>query len=93
MSTLGLSGNSLPYGDAGPDGGTAPSVEEAGARAEPDGPRLLSPREKELDDAVYYLRHDCGPCAERHFHRARLRGATADEIAAARALGGRSVSW
>jgi hypothetical protein len=47
-----------------------------------DGPRM-SRLEKELDDAVYFLRHGCEACAERHFHLARRRGATEEEIAAA----------
>jgi hypothetical protein len=39
----------------------------------------------ELDDALYYLRRDCAPCAERHFERARRAGATEAQIAAVRA--------
>lgn len=36
----------------------------------------------DLDDALYYLRHDCGPCAERCFDKARAHGATEAQIAA-----------
>jgi alkylhydroperoxidase family enzyme len=42
----------------------------------------------ELDDALYYLRHDCEPCAQRHFDRARAHGATEDQIAAVLAAAG-----
>jgi len=38
-----------------------------------------------LDDALYYLRTDCLPCAERHFDKARLAGASEDAITAVRA--------
>jgi alkylhydroperoxidase family enzyme len=38
-----------------------------------------------LDDALYYLRRGCEPCAERHFDRARRHGATEDQIEAVRA--------
>jgi AhpD family alkylhydroperoxidase len=34
----------------------------------------------ELDDALYYLRRGCLPCAERHFDRARRYGATSDQV-------------
>ncbi len=34
----------------------------------------------ELDDALYYLRRNCLPCAERHFDRARRYGATAQQV-------------
>jgi AhpD family alkylhydroperoxidase len=37
-----------------------------------------------LDDALYYLRRGCEPCAERHFDRARGLGATAEQIEAVR---------
>jgi Carboxymuconolactone decarboxylase family len=36
--------------------------------------------DRELDDALYYLRHDCVPCADRHFDLARRRGATEEMI-------------
>jgi alkylhydroperoxidase family enzyme len=39
-----------------------------------------------LDDALYYLRRGCEPCAERHFDRARRHGATEDQIEAVRAI-------
>ena len=39
-----------------------------------------------LDDALYYLRRGCEPCAERHFDRARRHGATEDQIEAVRAV-------
>jgi Carboxymuconolactone decarboxylase family len=43
----------------------------------------------ELDDALYYLRRGCVPCAERHLDLARRHGATAQQVdavvAAARA--------
>jgi AhpD family alkylhydroperoxidase len=38
-----------------------------------------------LDDALYYLRRGCEPCAERHFDLARGHGATEDQIEAVRA--------
>jgi hypothetical protein len=41
--------------------------------------------QRELDDALYYLRTDCLPCAERHFEKARLMGASEEAIAAVRA--------
>lgn len=41
--------------------------------------------QRELDDALYYLGTDCLPCAERHFEKARLMGASEEAIAAARA--------
>lgn len=37
-----------------------------------------------LDDALYYLRRGCEPCAERQFDRARRYGATEDQIEAVR---------
>jgi hypothetical protein len=45
----------------------------------------LRTAEEELDDALYYLRANCVPCAERHFDKARLLGATEEAIAAVRA--------
>ncbi len=45
----------------------------------------LSPAGRELDDALYYLRHDCEPCAQRHFELARQHGASDADIAAIRA--------
>jgi hypothetical protein len=42
------------------------------------------PAEIALDDALYYLRHGCEPCAERQFDRARRHGATEDQIEAVR---------
>ncbi|MGO8956731.1 MAG: hypothetical protein ACLQFR_05075 [Streptosporangiaceae bacterium] len=45
----------------------------------------LSPVERELDDALYYLRHDCVPCAERHFELARQHGASDADVEAIRA--------
>ena len=41
--------------------------------------------QRELDDALYYLGTDCLPCAERHFEKARLLGASEEAIAAVRA--------
>jgi hypothetical protein len=38
-----------------------------------------------LDDALYYLRRGCEPCAERQFEKARRRGATEDQVEAVRA--------
>ncbi|MGH3395084.1 MAG: carboxymuconolactone decarboxylase family protein [Streptosporangiaceae bacterium] len=35
-----------------------------------------------LDDALYYLRQGCEPCAQRYFDRARAHGATEAQIAA-----------
>ena len=53
--------------------------------AEP--PRLEAEQtiEQELDDALYYLGTNCVPCAERHFDKARLIGASEEAIAAVRA--------
>jgi hypothetical protein len=59
-------------GDSGP---SAPSDGRLGLEAEREVQR-------ELDDALYYLGTDCGPCAERHFVKARLLGATEEAIAA-----------
>jgi Carboxymuconolactone decarboxylase family len=49
-----------------------------------DGPH---PRvvERYLDDALYYLRQGCEPCADRYFDRARRHGASEDQIEAVRA--------
>ncbi len=44
----------------------------------------LSAAERELDDALYYLRHDCVPCAERHFELARKHGASDADVEAIR---------
>jgi hypothetical protein len=49
------------------------------------------PVASELDDALYYLRHHCVPCAERHFEAARAHGATPAQIAAIRARVGATV--
>jgi len=57
----------------------------AGSLADPGGPRTIA---SELDDALYYLRHDCVPCAERHFDLARGLGATEDMISRVRAQAG-----
>jgi hypothetical protein len=46
---------------------------------------------QELDDALYYLRHDCEPCAERHFQLALRHGATVDQVAATRQLAASGV--
>jgi hypothetical protein len=43
----------------------------------------------ELDDALYYLRRGCVPCAERHFDLARGHGASDEQITAVRAVAGR----
>lgn len=43
----------------------------------------------ELDDALYYLRRDCLPCAERHFDLARGHGASDEQVQAIRAMAGR----
>jgi hypothetical protein len=50
--------------------------------ADLSGERTIS---SELDDARYYLRHDCAPCAERHFELARTLGATEEMITQIRA--------
>jgi hypothetical protein len=39
----------------------------------------------ELDDALYYLRRGCVPCADRHFDLARRHGATPEQVEAVRA--------
>jgi len=44
--------------------------------------------ERALDDALYYLRRGCEPCAQRHFDRALRHGATAEQIDAIRAAAG-----
>jgi hypothetical protein len=46
------------------------------------GPEAEREVQRELDDALYYLRTDCVPCAERHFEKARLIGATEEAVAA-----------
>jgi hypothetical protein len=56
-------------------------------RAAPDL-AVAGPVASELDDGLYYLRHHCVPCAERHFDRARALGATPAQIDAARAAAG-----
>jgi hypothetical protein len=38
-----------------------------------------------LDDALYYLRRGCEPCAERQFDKARRHGATEEQVEAVRA--------
>ena len=45
-------------------------------------PRGAGRAERELDDALYYLREGCKSCAERHFDLARSFGATEEQIAA-----------
>ncbi len=40
----------------------------------------------DLDDALYYLRRDCEPCAQRCFDKARAHGATEAQIAAVLAM-------
>jgi hypothetical protein len=37
-----------------------------------------------LDDALYYLRRGCEPCAERQFDKARRHGATEAQVEAVR---------
>lgn len=48
-------------------------------------PSVPSEAQRALDDALYYLRTDCVPCAERQFEKARMKGATEEAIAAVRA--------
>jgi hypothetical protein len=56
------------------------------AAPEPNLPERPGPEaQRELDDALYYLGVNCEPCAERHFEKARLLGASEDAIAAVRA--------
>jgi hypothetical protein len=57
-------------------------TESAGRRSHPAG---ASPAERYLDDALYYLREGCEPCADRYFDRARRHGATEDQVEAVRA--------
>jgi Carboxymuconolactone decarboxylase family len=57
-----------------------------GGRSRP-GPRDQDRAERELDDALYYLREGCEPCAERHFSLARRFGATDEQIARVRLAG------
>jgi hypothetical protein len=49
------------------------------------GPEAQTEIQRILDDALYYLRTDCQPCAERQFEKARLIGASEQAIAAVRA--------
>jgi hypothetical protein len=49
--------------------------------------------QRELDDALYYLSTDCLPCAERHFEKARLIGASDEAIAAVRAKHAANPAW
>jgi alkylhydroperoxidase family enzyme len=46
----------------------------------------------ELDDALYYLRRGCEPCAERHFDLARRHGASDEQIKAVRAVAGQAAA-
>lgn len=63
----------------------ATNVEAEGAVPDAVAPRGSHQRyEEDIDDAIYYLQHDCVPCAERHFDRARRHGASEEEIASAR---------
>lgn len=60
--------------------------------AEPPGPPASGAAARiagELDDALYYLRRGCLPCAERHFDLARTHGASDDQVRAVRAVAGR----
>jgi hypothetical protein len=64
---------------------TGPSTPGTAA-PESNLPELPGPEvQRELDDALYYLGAHCEPCAERHFEKARLLGASENTIAAARA--------
>jgi AhpD family alkylhydroperoxidase len=45
----------------------------------------------ELDDARYYLRRGCGPCADRHLDLAIRHGATQEQVDAVRALAGEAA--
>ena len=67
----------------GPPGPDTPAPEPD--RAERPGLNSERMAERELDDALYYLGTNCVPCAERHFDKARLLGATEKAIAAVRA--------
>ncbi len=40
---------------------------------------------QELDDALYYLREGCEPCAQRHFDLALRYGATQQQVETVRA--------
>ncbi|GEM_PF-4854449 len=66
-----------------PVSATAAQMRPGGRPAAPGADPAVAARE--LDDARYYLRHGCPPCAERHFGLARRHGATEEEIAAVRA--------
>ncbi len=50
--------------------------------AELTGAEVAGRAASALDDALYYLRQDCEPCAQRYFDRARAHGATEAQIAA-----------
>ena len=50
-----------------------------------DGQRDRAARE--LEDALYYLREGCRPCAQRHLTLARRFGATERQIAAVQLAG------
>jgi hypothetical protein len=50
--------------------------------AELTGAEVAGRVARALDDALYYLRQDCEPCAQRYFDRARAHGATEAQIAA-----------
>lgn len=44
-------------------------------------PRTAADRvASELDDALYYLRRDCRPCAQRHLDLARRYGASDEQV-------------
>jgi Carboxymuconolactone decarboxylase family len=43
---------------------------------------------RELDDALYYLRRGCRPCAQRHLDLALRHGATQEQVDALLAVAG-----
>jgi hypothetical protein len=73
----------LPVAGSAVAGVEAAGLEAAGLEAaDPEAADLVA---SELDDGLYYLRHHCAPCAERHFDRARAHGATPAQVDAVRA--------
>jgi hypothetical protein len=75
-------GTGVPPGPGGPAGPEVRPARPVTSLTDLGGEQTIS---SELDDARYYLSHDCAPCAERHFQLARTLGATEEMITQIRA--------
>jgi hypothetical protein len=64
-------------------------AELAGPPPSPPASPAVARIASELEDALYYLRRGCLPCAERHFDLARRHGASDEQVRAVRAVAGR----